>query len=55
MAEYVIRVQDTSLDDLSLGERVEFFSLRLEEGVQSIAGAELLSVDGVAVEGLTTA
>lgn len=54
MAEYVIRVRDESLDDLSLTERVEFFSLRLREGVQSMAGAELVAVDGVAVEGLTT-
>ncbi|CCC98862.1 hypothetical protein FBZ85_103327 [Azospirillum brasilense] len=53
MAEYVIRVRDDSLDDLSLAERVEFFLLRLQEGVQPMAGAELLSADGVAVEALT--
>ena len=55
MAEYVIRVRDVSLDDLPFAERVEFFSLRLQEGVQSMTGAELLCVDGVAAGELTAA
>lgn len=43
----VIRLTDTSLDDLPLTERLKAFALRLSEGVQSTCGAEVLTIDNV--------
>ena len=43
----VIRLTDTSLDDLPLTERLKAFALRLSEGVQSTCGAEVLTIDDV--------